>query len=92
MSILFSNLEINSSITHLEGDINYTTIYFSDGKSKVSSYTLKRFEKLLSENANFLRTHKSYIINRNFVSLIHKKYIVLKDGTILPIARRRNIY
>ena len=55
-------------ILFLKADNNTTDFYMNDG-SKISAYkTLKTFEDILP--SNFHRIHKSYIINRNFVSRI----------------------
>jgi len=38
----------------------------------------------------FLRIHKSYLINVNYViGIKHKNMIILEENTELPIARRR---
>jgi len=55
-------------ILYLKADNNSTDFYMSDG-NVISAYkTLKTFESILPNN--FHRIHKSYIINRNFVSRI----------------------
>ncbi|MFY7910797.1 MAG: LytR/AlgR family response regulator transcription factor [Emticicia sp.] len=82
----------NNEITYLEADINYTIFHLKNGKKMVSSFTLKKYanDKHLS---NFIRVHKSYLLNPNFISEIHKKgksaTITLKNGTALKVARRR---
>lgn len=55
-------------ILFLKADNNTTDFHMSDG-TIISAYkTLKTFEDLLPKN--FLRIHKSYIINKNYVSRI----------------------
>jgi len=55
-------------ILYLKAD-NYTTDFFMEDGSVINAYsTLKTFQKVLP--SNFLRIHKSYIINKNFVSRI----------------------
>lgn len=55
-------------VLFLKADNNSTDFYMNDG-TKVSAYkTLKTFEEILP--SNFHRIHKSYIINKNFVSRI----------------------
>ena len=81
------------AITYLEGDINYTTINYASGDKVVSSYHLKLFEKLLIP-FGFVRVHKSYIINRLFIHEIQThptKAVVLTDGKVLAVARRRSV-
>lgn len=55
-------------ILFLKADNNTTDFYTSDGNIISAFKTLKTFEEVLPEN--FLRIHKSYIINKNFVSRI----------------------
>ncbi len=55
-------------ILFLKADNNTTDFYLNDN-TIVSAYkTLKTFENILPDN--FLRIHKSYIINKNYVSRI----------------------
>ncbi len=66
-------------ILYLEADNNTTDFYLLGGK-KISAYkTLKTFEQKLPEN--FLRIHKSYIINSLHVSRINytRKKCSLRD-------------
>ena len=79
---------------------NYTEIYFVDTvKREVVSKTLKEFEKLL-ESHNFLRVHRSYLINLNNVKEYHRANhssdtnatggcIVLINGLTVPVSRER---
>ena len=55
-------LEIKDIIA-LEADGNYATIYLLNGDTVVASKTLGYFHELLSENAQFFRSHKQFIIN-----------------------------
>lgn len=53
------------TITHMEGEGNYTYIYTTTGKKYLVSKTLKSLAVNL--NANFIRVHKSYLVNTDFV-------------------------
>lgn len=76
-------------ILFIKGDDNICTIVLSKNRKITISKTLKYFEDLL--NDNFLRIHKSYILNTNFACKIVAKethFVALEDGTELPISRR----
>lgn len=79
------------AITHLEADVNYTVVYRECGSKEVVSYTLKRFEEMLSDNTSFVRIHKGFIVNKAFIREIKPLNVVLHSGEVLPLARRRKI-
>ena len=72
----FEVLELKN-ILYCKADDNYTQIFLTDSKTKLVSKTLKHFETLLSKNG-FVRIHKSYLVNVNFI----KTYKKGKGGTI----------
>ncbi|REE83536.1 LytTR family two component transcriptional regulator [Lutibacter oceani] len=55
-------------ILYLKADNNTTDFYMNDGNIVNAYKTLKTFENILPNN--FHRIHKSYIINKNFISRI----------------------
>ncbi|MBL4663125.1 MAG: response regulator transcription factor [Flavobacteriaceae bacterium] len=57
-----------SEILFLKADNNTTDFYMQDGSVIGAFKTLRTFEDVLPQN--FLRIHKSYIINSNYVSRI----------------------
>ena len=85
-------VQINT-IIRFESDRNYTWIYFNNGHKKLIVKTLAHFEELLIDR-NFIRTHKSHLVNSSHIVKINKskEYTVLMtDNSIIPIAfRRRN--
>lgn len=84
----FAKLE---DIVWLEADANYTTIHLQDNKNILSSQTLGKYEDLLPEDT-FFRSHKSAIVNLNFVDDYLKKddgLIVLQNDIRVPLGRRR---
>lgn len=80
-----------SEIIRLESMSNYTKFHLADGKILISSKTMGEYEELLS-TANFLRIHRSHIIN-----LLHMKkfqrnnenYVLMKDGSKIEVSDRR---
>jgi len=76
-------------IVYLKGFDNLTSFYLSDKRKITISKTLKNFETVLDQN--FFRTHKSYLVNVNYIHKIETKvsYVLeMKDGTQLPVSRR----
>jgi two-component system LytT family response regulator len=77
-----------SEITYLQGDGNYTFVYTIFGKRYLVSKTMKTIQGIL--DTEFLRIHKSYMINPgHLVSRIDIDRVLLSCGQQLPIARRR---
>lgn len=76
-----------------EGDSNYTNIYYIDGTQFLSGYTISFFEKILSEQKEFVRVHKSVIVNRAFLDKFEENgrngYVTLTNGKTFGVARRR---
>lgn len=76
-------------IIRLEGESNYTRFFFSNHKPVLVSKTLKEYEDLLLSH-DFIRVHKSFLINRRYVEQVEKGgSLRLSDGTLLPVSRRR---
>lgn len=54
-------------IIYLKSDKNYTIFKMRFGSTIISSKTLKVYEEELKGITNFVRPHRSYIVNLNFV-------------------------
>jgi two-component system, LytTR family, response regulator len=68
---------------------NYTKFYTLNNKQFIISKTLGEYEELLAPYG-FIRTHKSHLVNRAFISFIdHEGFIILKDSTKVEVSRRR---
>lgn len=80
------------TIVYLEADSSYCCIHLNDNKHVVVSKPLKYFSDKLEGERVFLRPHKSYIINLNYL----KEYIKedgggfkLTHGPLIPISRQK---
>ena len=85
-SIRFIELK---NILFLKADSSYTDIIFTDNSKLTVSRTLKNFEEVLTPNVSFLRCHKSYLINTNFITEYIKSeggYIILNNKTEIPVS------
>lgn len=81
-----------SQIVLLEGDINYTHIITSTKEKYVSSKNLKEFEEMLCNYGNFVRAHRKYIINTEYIESYTKGdpfYIKLSNGMKIEASRRK---
>jgi two-component system, LytTR family, response regulator len=80
-----------SDIMYLEGEGNYTKIFFSDGTQYVDTRSLGIYEDILDPR-KFFRIHKSHIVNVLYVSEflnVDGSFVVMKNGTRLVISRLR---
>lgn len=81
-------------ISYVKAEGSYAHFYFTDhkqSKSVMMSYPLVDYEDLLPGDI-FFRTHKSYLVNCRYIDHINRGEqcsISLKDGTMLPLSRRR---
>lgn len=75
-------------IIRFEAQGNYTKIHLANGTDLLSSKTLKKFnDQITSEE--FFRIHKTHFVNVSFIKEVKNEgngYVILKDGTELPIA------
>jgi len=76
-------------IIRCEASNNYTIFYLTDNTSITTSKTIKEYEEILSEY-NFIRVHKSHLVNLSFVEqLTNKHQLLLTNKTLVDVSRRR---
>ncbi len=78
-------------IMHCDAQDNYTMFYLANGTRILVPRTLKDFEQLLQKH-NFIRTHKSHLVNFKFISKFSNQdggSVVLKDGSNVPVSTRK---
>ncbi len=56
-----------NDVVYLKSAKNYTIFKLKDGKELISSKTLRIFEEELKSVANFVRPHRSYMVNFDYV-------------------------
>jgi two-component system LytT family response regulator len=85
-------ISAQGQILFVLADKNYSVFYLENGRKFVSGYTLKYHENTLDSN-QYLRINRSMLVKSSFVIHIkeHGKasYVVLRNGEIIPISRRR---
>lgn len=80
-----------SDIIYLEGEGNYTKIFFSDGSQYIDTRSLGIYEDIL-DSKKFFRIHKSHIVNILYVNEFlnnEGSFVIMKNGTKLAISRLR---
>lgn len=76
-------------IIRCEASSNYTVFHVACDRQYMASKTLGEYEELLGPH-HFIRTHKSHLVNKNFISFIdHDGFAILQDNTRVEISRRR---
>ncbi len=72
-------------ISHINSDCDYTDIYYKN-KKYISSESLKYWEDKLG-SLDFMRVHKSYIVNLEMIEKISGNQIHISSKDIIPIGR-----
>lgn len=74
-------------IVMLKGESNYTLFLLNDGQELLTTRTLRTFVASLSEV--FVRIHKSYVVNLNYLTDLQSEPMTLTNGQVVKVARRR---
>ena len=73
-----------SDIRYIEGMSEYLKVWLdTDVKPIITLLSMKKMEERLP--ANFMRIHRSYIINLNKIEEVNKNRVILDKDTYLPI-------
>ena len=75
-------------VMFLVADVNYTKIYFNDGRKMTVATSLKELENRFN-TPEFFRIHKSYLVNLHFVKEINRDTIRMSNNVNVSLARRR---
>jgi two-component system, LytTR family, response regulator len=81
-----------TEVEYLEADGSYVNIYCTNNRCKTVSKNLKYFEKALTDSTNFIRPHRSYLVNVDYVTNYSKSdggYLMLKRKVQIPVSRER---
>ena len=80
-----SRLNLDDLI-YIEANVGETMVVLED-KTIPLKMSLTEFEKLLDKR--FVSTHRSYLVNLQYVSRLLKKDVALNNGEMIPLSRRR---
>lgn len=78
-----------SDIIAIEASGAYTEIYLHNKNKITTSKNLKYYENLLPDNTNFLRVHRSWIVNLNYSNSMNRTEgtITMNQGIIAKLSR-----
>ncbi|MBX2906865.1 MAG: response regulator transcription factor [Taibaiella sp.] len=78
-------------IVFLEAEGAYTTVWLKNGSRILVSKKLKFFEEILDGRPNFFRSHRSFIVNINYLKKYNKadSSLELDNGKTVYISRER---
>lgn len=77
----------SKNIRYIEGSGNYQMLYL-DGKSEPMEVkmTMDKLEQM-TELLGFIRVHKGFLVNYQYIHRVMPGEIILSDGTRIPIGR-----
>jgi len=76
-----------ASIKYIESQHEYIRIHLLNNESVTTKMSLKSIEELLPDN-QFVRVHRSFIVNINEVSVIERNKIVFDEKIYIPISEQ----
>ena len=76
-------------IYYCKADDNYTKLFLRDNTEFIVTKTLKEAEEMLHAH-HFMRTHKSFLVNKNHVMHLNSEgNLLLKNQITIEVSRRR---
>lgn len=73
-------------LVYLESQGHRVILHLANGTEETAYYKLDEIEEMLDDE-RFVRTHKSYMVNMDFVAAVEDDFQLI-DGTFVPIRRR----
>ncbi len=87
---LFSTHIVLANLIYITGNGNYSLLTMANGQKHLCSRTVGFYEEYLSKCCDsFLRVHKQCLINVHLVKNYTEDQLIMVDGCIVPVARRR---
>ena len=74
-------------VLFIEADGKRSKFHFKD-RTEDYNYLLSKLEELLTPGRQFLRVHRSYIVNLQHVQSYDAKSVTMVDGSVLPLRSR----
>jgi two-component system LytT family response regulator len=78
-------------IVYLEAEGSYTNVWLKNGAKILVSKKMKFFEEILDTRPNFFRSHRSFMVNINYLKKYSKNdsSLLLDNGKVVYISRER---
>lgn len=83
---VWSQVSMNH-VTYLESEGHNLIFHMNDGRQLKVSAGFKHYQSLLDLNVNYVRCHKSYIVNLQYVKEWELDHFRLTDGNVVNISR-----
>jgi two-component system, LytTR family, response regulator len=84
-----------NQVIFLQAYRNYTQIYLANGCKMTVAICLKELEKRFAICQDFFRTHKSFLINLNYIKNCtmqrNEIFIEMKNGYRVEVSRRKKM-
>jgi DNA-binding LytR/AlgR family response regulator len=84
-----------NEIMLLLGCVNYTKIFLTNGRCLTVATTLKVLESRFASCGSFFRTHKSFLINLNYIknrdSLKSDEFVEMQNNYRVAVSRRKKL-
>lgn len=78
-----------SNLIYAEAQIRKVIFYLQNGEQLECVSRFSDISNELLKNANFMRPHRSYLLNMSYISTIGTIGIQLQNGVVIPLAQRR---
>ncbi|MEO1626977.1 MAG: LytTR family DNA-binding domain-containing protein [Bacteroidota bacterium] len=81
-----------NELVSLEAQGNYSVLKFTNNRQLLVSKTLREIEQMLNDNQRFIRIHRSFTINLDFIlKYIRGKggYVIMEDGSNVSVSVSR---
>lgn len=78
----------NFMLERFQSEKNPFDLVYLEDKCVVAKGVLSAIENQLLEQ-HFMRTHRSYLVNMKHIRRIQKNDLVLSNGNLVPISRRK---
>lgn len=72
------------NIYYLQAFDKQTLMVLTSGEEDTYRLPLSHFEKIIETNRLFVKIHRKYIVNRNFIKKIESKSVIMQDGRVFP--------